>query len=144
MMGVEKSASVVWNGTELDFHAELGSGYEFDMRGPATTDGGSPVEFMLAGVAGCTAMDVVHILRKRRLAVTDITVEIKGVQAEEAPNVFTDATIIYVIRGDGISPAAVEKAIQLSQDKYCSASIMFQRAGVNISTAYRIEEPVAA
>ena len=143
-MGVEKSASVVWKGTELDFHAELGSGYEFDMSGPATTDGGSPIEFMLAGVAGCTAMDVVHILRKRRLSVTDITVEIKGVQAEQAPNVFTDADIVYIIRGAGIPADAVEKAIQLSQDKYCSASIMFQRAGVNVRTEYRIEEPVAA
>ena len=143
-MAVEKSASVEWKGTELDFHAELGSGYGFEMSGPATPTGGSPVEFMLAGVAGCTAMDIVHILRKRRLSPSNITVEIRGTQAEEAPNVYTDANIVYIIRGENITPAVVEKAIELSQDKYCSASIMFQRAGVHVTTEYRIEEMVTA
>lgn len=143
-MGVEKRASVEWKGTGLDFHAELGSGYGFEMSGPATPAGGSPVEFMLAGVAGCTAMDIVHILQKRRLSLSTVTVEIRGTQAEEPPNVYTDASIVYIIRGENITPAAIEKAIELSQDKYCSASIMFQRAGVNISTKYRIEEMVAA
>ena len=143
-MGVEKSARVEWTGTGLEFHTELGSGYEFEMRGPASPEGGSPVEFMLAGVAGCTAMDITHILQKRRLSLSGLTVEINGTQAEEPPNVYTDARIVYIVRGENIPPAAVEKAIELSQDKYCSASIMFQRAGVKVSTEYRIEEMVAA
>ena len=143
-MAVEKSATVSWKGEDPKFHAELGSGYEFEMEGPPTPEGGSPVEFLIAGAVGCTAMDMVHILRRRRQNVTGLEVEIKGVQAEDAPNVFTDAHVVYVVRGENIDPTAVERAIDLSMTKYCSASIMLKRGGMNMTTEYRIEETVPA
>jgi putative redox protein len=86
----------------------------------------------------------VHILQRRRQNLTGLEVEIKGTQAEDPPNVFTDATVVYVIRGEDIDPAAVERAIDLSMTKYCSASIMLKRAGMNLTTEYRIEETVPA
>lgn len=143
-MPVEKTAKVEWTGVEKSFHATLGSGYEFEMNGPATPQGGSPVEFLIAGAVGCSAMDVIHILQRRRQNVTGLTVEVKGLQAEEAPNVFTDATFVYTVTGENISPADVERAIELSMTKYCSASIMLKRAGMNVTTEYRIVESVPA
>jgi putative redox protein len=142
-MAAQKQATVMWKGEDLKFHATLGSGYEFEMEGPATPAGGSPVEFLIAGAVGCTAMDMIHILKRRRQNITGLDVEIKGIQAEDAPNVFTDATVVYVVRGENIDPAAVERAIDLSMSKYCSASIMLKRAGMNLTTEYRIEEAVA-
>ena len=143
-MAVEKTAKVEWQGTDLAFHATLGSGYKFEMNGPATPQGGSPVEFLIAGAVGCSAMDVIHILQRRRLNVTGLTVEVKGIQAEEAPNVFTDAAFVYTVSGEDISPADVERAIELSMTKYCSASIMLKRAGMNVTTEYRIVDSVPA
>ena len=139
-----KTAAVEWKGDGLKFHAKLGGGYEFEMEGPPTPQGGSPVEFLIAGAVGCTAMDMIHILQRRRQKITGLEVEITGTQAEEAPNVFTDATVVYVVRGENIDPAAVERAIDLSMSKYCSASIMLKRAGMNLTTEYRIEETVPA
>lgn len=143
-MAVEKTAKVEWAGTDKNFHATLGSGYEFAMNGPATPQGGSPVEFLIAAAIGCSAMDVLHILQRRRLNVTGLTVEVKGVQAEEAPNVFTDATFVYTVTGENISPADVERAIEMSLTKYCSASIMLKRAGMNVATEYYIVDAVPA
>jgi putative redox protein len=139
-MDREKTASVVWQGRGLDFRATLGSGYQYTMRSPADEGGGSPMEFLLAGVAGCTGMDVISILQKKRQIVHELAVEIHGVQAETPPNVYTDVTITFVVRGEQVDPAAVERAIELSHTKYCSASAMFQRAGTTITTGYRIEE----
>ena len=143
-MAPVKTATVEWKGEDLKFHARLGGGYEFEMEGPPTPQGGSPVEFLIAGAVGCTAMDMIHILQRRRQKVTGLEVEIKGVQAEDPPNVFTDATVVYVVRGEDIDPVAVERAIDLSMSKYCSASIMLKRAGMNLATEYRIEESVPA
>jgi putative redox protein len=147
-MAPEKQASIIWKGAGLDFHARLGSGYEFEMSAPANTGGGSPMEFLLAGAAGCTAVDVVNILNKSRQKISSVEVEIKGIQAETPPNVYVEATIVYIIRGESVSSSAVEKAIELSQTKYCSASIMLKRAGMVLHSEYRIEEeatkPLAA
>lgn len=143
-MAPVKSATVIWKGEDLKFHAKLGGGYEFEMEGPPTPEGGSPVEFLIAGAVGCTAMDIVHILKRRRQNITGLEVEIEGTQAEDPPNVFTDAKVVYVVRGEDIDPAAVERAIDLSMTKYCSASIMLKRAGMNLTTEYRIEETVEA
>ncbi len=139
-MSAEKTASIVWKGANMDFHARLDAGYEFEMSGPPNSSGGSPMEFMLAAAAGCTAMDVISILSKKRQKLQDFVVEITGQQAEEPPNVYTEATILFILRGESIDPEAVERAIELSQSKYCSASIMFKRAGCKVTTEYRIEE----
>jgi len=138
-MGQIKTARIEWQGEDLQFLGTLGSGYEFKVSSPATSEGGSPMEFLLAGVAGCTAMDIIHILRKKRQLVDGLIVEISGERAEEHPQVYTKVDVTYVVRGEGIATKAIEDAIQLSQDKYCSASILFKQAGVQIHTDYRIE-----
>lgn len=140
-MGNVKTARVVWKGNNLEFFGALGSEYTFDLAAPASAEtGGSPMEFLLAGVAGCTASDVVHVLRKKRQKISGVEVEIIGLRADTHPQVYTSAEILYIIQGEDIDPKAVERAISLSQETYCSASLMFQQAGVRITTSYRIEE----
>ena len=139
-MSNEKTAKVVWSGDELQFHGTLGSGYEFDLNSKSGTHGGSPMEFLLAGVAGCTAMDVISILQKMRQDVHDFSVEISGVRAEEHPKVYTEVDITYVVRGSNIDEERVARAVELSEDIYCSASQMFRRSGTKVNSSYRIEE----
>ena len=98
------------------------------------------MSILLAGVAGCTAMDVLSIVQKKRQQVDNLEVEIVGQRADTQPMVYTDVDITYTLYGRNIDPAAVERAIDLSQTKYCSASIIFHRAGVNIQTHYEIRE----
>ena len=139
-MSNEKTAKVVWSGDELQFHGTLSSGYEFELNSKAGTHGGSPMEFLLAGVAGCTAMAVISILQKMRQDVHDFSVEISGVRAEEHPKVYTEATITYIVRGKNLDEERVARAVELSEDIYCSASQMFRRSGTKINSSYRIEE----
>ena len=139
-MSNEKTAKVDWSGTDLQFHGTLGSGYEFDLNSNAGPGGGSPMEFLLAGVAGCTAMDVISILQKMRQDVHDFTVEISGERAEAHPKVYTEVTVTYVLRGKSLNEENVARAIELSETIYCSASQMFHRAGAKMHTKYRIEE----
>lgn len=140
-MAHAKQAQLRWTGENFNFKTTLGSGYEFPMNGPvAGAQGGGPMEFLLAGVAGCTGIDVLSILEKMRQDVQDLTVEIEGDRAEDYPMVYTDVKIIYRLKGKGIEETAVAKAIELSMTKYCSASIMFKRAGANVSTEFHIEE----
>jgi putative redox protein len=134
-----KTARMIWKDNELNLHGILGSGYEFDLSSNADPLGGSPMEFLLAAVAGCTAMDVISILQKKREPITGFEVEIRGTRAQEHPKVYTAVTLLYLIRGEGVNPQSVERAIELSQTKYCSASAMFQQAGVEFHTTYRIE-----
>ncbi len=140
-MAHRKTATLRWTGDDWNFETTLGSGYTVQFKAPnADTAGGSPMEFMLAGVAGCTAVDVVSILKKMRQDVQDLTVFIDGDRAEDYPMVYTDVKIVYTVKGKNIDPTAVEKAIELSMTKYCSASITFKRAGVHVTTEYVIEE----
>jgi putative redox protein len=140
-MAHRKTATLRWTGDDWNFETTLGSGYQVLFKAPqADVDGGSPMEFMLAGVAGCTAVDVVSMLKKMRQDVQDVTVFIDGDRAEDYPMVYTDVKIVYTIKGKGVEATAVEKAIELSMTKYCSASITFKRAGVNMTTEYVIEE----
>jgi len=83
-----------------------------------------PMEMLLIGLGGCTAFDVVQILRKGREDVTDCEVEVSGERAETDPKVFTTIHVDYRVRGRNLAPAKVERAIELSKEKYCSASIM--------------------
>ena len=140
-MAHKKSAQLVWTGEDWNFETTLGSGYQVMFNAPkASPKGGSPMEFLLAGVAGCTGVDMLSILQKMRQDVQGLTVDIEGDRAEDYPMVYTDVTLVYNLRGVDIDPTAVEKAIELSMTKYCSASITFKRAGVNFTTKYNIEE----
>ena len=110
------------------FLAESGSGHGVVIDGP-TEHGGrnlgpSPMELVLLGTGGCTAFDVLDILRKGRQAVTDCRVELDAERAAEPPRVFTRITMRFVVTGHGLNRTVVERAVQLSAEKYCSASIM--------------------
>ncbi len=100
----------------------------------------SPMELLLVGVAGCTGMDVASILTKKRQPLVDLKVKVRGKMVDSFPRVFDEIEIEYLLWGEGIDPAAVEQAIQLSEDKYCSASAML-RASAEVRWSYRILRP---
>jgi putative redox protein len=113
----------------VSFAAEAGSGHAVILDGAPENGGRNigvrPMEMLLMGLAGCTAFDVVHILRRGREPITDCVVEVDAERAETDPKVFTRIHLTYAVTGRGLSPAKVERAIELSAEKYCSASIMF-------------------
>ncbi|HSH00895.1 MAG TPA: OsmC family protein [Anaerolineae bacterium] len=140
-MSNTKSAQLTWSGDGLNFHGLMGSGYELDFSGQSGPDTGtSPMEMLLASAAACSAMDIVHVLRKKREDLTGFSININGQRADSHPQVFTAAHITFTFRGRNLNPKAVERAIQLSQETYCSVSITLQRAGTDITTSYEIEE----
>ena len=126
------------------FVAESGSGHSLVVDGPP--DGGGrnlgvrPMELVLMGVGACTAYDVVHILKKARQPVARCMAELSAERAEDEPKVFTRIHVHFVVTGTGLGEAAVKRAVDLSADKYCSASIMLGRAGVEISHDFEIVE----
>ncbi len=107
---------------------ESGSGHCVVMDGPPEHGGRNlglrPMELLLVGMGGCTEFDVVHILRKSRLEVLGCEVELEAERAEQDPKVFTRIHIHFVVSGRGLTPERVERAIKLSAEKFCSASIM--------------------
>jgi putative redox protein len=102
------------------------------MDGPPDFGGNNrgvrPMEMILLGLGGCTAFDVVHILKKARQPVTDCEVDIHADRAMQDPKVFTRIHIHYKVTGDGLKANQVERAVRLSTEKYCSASIMLAKA----------------
>ncbi len=102
--------------------------------------GPRPMETVLAGTGGCTAYDVVTILRKARQQITDCVVEIDAERAPEDPHVFTQIHFHFIISGRAVDPKSVERAIHLSAEKYCSASIMLGKTAA-ITHDYEIREP---
>ena len=138
-MGKQKSARIEWTGTNLDMSASFPAGYSLQMAGPADEAGTTPMELLLAGAAGCTAMDVVTILKKKREPLEGLELEISAEQADGHPHVYTMGKIVYIIKGEGVSPKAVQQAIDLSQKTYCSASIMLKQSGMALATEFRIE-----
>jgi putative redox protein len=99
-----------------------------------------PMELMLMGVGGCTSFDVVNILRKSRQKVTNCVTQITAQRADEIPQVFEQINIHFELTGQNLDAAKVERAIHLTAEKYCSASIMLQRAGVEINHTFAITE----
>lgn len=136
-------ARIKWT-EQAQFVGSSDSGHAVVMDGPV--DGGGrnlglrPMEMVLLGTGGCTAYDVVDILKKSRQPIQDCVVEIDAERAEEAPKVFTRIHIRFIVTGKGLSESAVKRAVDLSAEKYCSASIMLRRAGVDISHDYQIVE----
>lgn len=110
------------------FVGESGSGHAVVMDGPPEGGGRDlgirPMEMLLLGMGGCTAYDVVHILNKARQPVTDCVVELEAERAATEPKVFTRIHVHFVVSGDGLSEKQVARAVTLSAEKYCSASIM--------------------
>ncbi len=96
-----------------------------------------PMEMLLLGLAGCTGIDVVNTLKKQRQMLKELKIKVRGIRADTHPRVYTEIEVIYLLWGDGLNPAAVERAIRLSDNKYCSASAMM-RPTAQIRTSYRI------
>jgi putative redox protein len=99
----------------------------------------TPMELLLVALGGCTAVDVVSILKKKREQVTDYRVEVRGTRRDEHPRAFTRMEVRHVVRGHNISEKAVASAIELSETKYCSVAATL-RPGVEIVTSYEIIE----
>ena len=117
---------------QLHFTAVADSGFtvHVDAKVPVgeASQGASPMELLMIGLAGCTAMDVVSILRKKRQNFTGFEIRIHGDRATEHPKVFTDFELEYVVRGVDIDPLAVERAILLSVENYCSVHAMLEKS----------------
>lgn len=123
-------ATVKWL-EDVSFSGSSGSGHSVIMDGAPEFGGANqgmrPMEMLLLGMGGCTAFDVVHILRKARQDIVDFEVDLDAQRAEAPPKVFTRIHVHFEIRGHNVSPAAVERAIDLSLSKYCSATIMLAK-----------------
>ncbi|HRN82419.1 MULTISPECIES: OsmC family protein [Nitrosomonas] len=133
-------ANIAWQ-EGVSFLGQVGSGHSVLMDGAPEAGGKNlgprPMEMILLGLGGCTAFDVVHILRKGRQAITGCQVEMDAQRAIEDPKVFTRIHLHFIITGKDLDPRQVERAINLSAEKYCSASIML-KATVDITHDYEI------
>jgi len=129
--------------TGMAFSAETGSGHLLTMDG--APDGGGrnlaprPMETLLAGAGGCTAYDVVLILQRGRHAVTGCQVKATAERAEQDPKVFTKLHLHFTVTGRGVSATAVERAIALSHEKYCSATVMLGKTA-EVTTSFDVVE----
>ena len=133
---------VSWNGPSgMSFRAETGSGHMVAMDGAPEGGGHNlaprPMEMVLLGTGGCTAYDVVLILKRGREDVRGCEATLKAERAETDPKVFTKIHLHFTVKGVGVSAAAVERAIALSHDKYCSATIMLAKTA-EVTTSYEV------
>lgn len=119
------------DGFRVDLDAEEGVG--------GKGAGAQPLRLLLLGMAGCTAMDVVSILRKKRQEVGGLEVEVRGSRVNEHPKVYDRIEVVYRVRGKGVEPKAVERAIELSETRYCPAIAMIGRVA-EVTSRYEIEE----
>jgi putative redox protein len=136
-------ASIQWI-DKVHFRAVADSGCEVPMDGPPDAGGegrgARPMELVLMGLGGCTTYDVVTILQKSRQDVVDCVTELSAERAASEPKVFTRIHVHFRVTGRGLDPAKVARAVALSADKYCSASIMLARGGVEITHDFEIVE----
>ena len=125
---ISMDCTVKWTGEGMSFLAETGNKHTIEMDGAPEAGGRNlaprPMELLLAGTGGCTAFDVVMILKKGRHNVTGCEVSLHAERAESEPKVFTHIHFHYKVRGNNLKQEAVARAIELSKSKYCSASIM--------------------
>jgi putative redox protein len=125
------------------FVGESGSGHAVVMDGAPESGGRNigvrPMEMLLLGLGGCTAFDVVMILEKGREKITSCEVELEAGRADTEPKVFTHVKLIYKLKGKNLKPASVERAIKLSEEKYCSATAMFAKTA-KIEHEWSVEE----
>ena len=124
------------------FIAESGSGHRVTIDGPpemgGRNKGARPMELMLTGLAGCAAFDVVHILKKGRAAITRCEANVTAERAESDPKVFTAIHLHFTVAGNNLTEKKVARAIELSAEKYCSASILMRRAGVQVTHSFEL------
>ena len=134
------NAAVQWTGgMRFAGTAESGGKITMDVRPEhgGTGQGPSPMEMLLLALAGCTGMDVISILDKMRAPLAGLEIRVSGDRAEEHPRVFTRIRLEYIARGSDLKPEQVGRAVQLSQEKYCSVSAML-RASAELTYSWRI------
>jgi putative redox protein len=139
-----KQVHVTWvDGMQFSATAESGHSVTMDaaVGSGGEESGFRPTELVLIGLAGCTAMDVVSILKKKRQPVEGLEIRVKGHQVDKQPRYFRDIELEFIVRGNGIAPKAVERAIELSEEKYCSVAATL-RGVARITTSFRIEPTV--
>ena len=136
-------ATVKWTDGAM-FVGESGSGHTVVMDGPEDLGGRNlaarPMEMLLLGTGGCSIYDVLSMLKKSRQKVTDCRVELQAERADAVPAVFTRINMHFVVTGVGLKENQVKRAVELSAEKYCSASIMLGAAGVEITHSHEIVE----
>lgn len=127
----------------MELKGEASSGHTLTMDSDVAYGGRNagfrPMELILVGLGGCTGMDVLSILRKKRQNLTGFEIRVKGERAESHPKVYKVIEVEYIVKGKGISEEAVKRAIQLSEERYCSVEAMLKPA-VKITSSYRIVE----
>ncbi|MGP9689972.1 OsmC family protein [Psychrobacter sp. AOP22-C1-C5] len=132
----ESKASVTWQ-EDKAFMGVSPSGHNVQMDG-GKEKGASPMELILLGLGGCASYDVVSILQKSRQEVKDVRCELTAKRADAVPAVYTDIHMHFIVTGQDIKDKQVEKAVNLSAEKYCSASRMLAQGGVNITHDFEV------
>jgi len=124
-------AKVIWKG-KMSFNGSADSGFTLPLGSSPDSggndDGFRPMELVAIGLAGCTAMDVISILIKKRQDVTGFEVHVHSEKAETHPHVFTHMTVEYIVTGHAVDPTAVDRSIELSSTKYCPVQAMLGKA----------------
>jgi putative redox protein len=134
-----KEVSAEWQ-VEMGFVGKNQGGGSVQMGTIGQQPGVSPMELLLLGVAGCTGMDIIHILGKKRIILNQFEVRVRGKRADDHPKIYTEIEIEYLLWAENLSTKAVEQAIELSEEKYCSASAMMSKSA-EIRSSYRILNP---
>ena len=133
---------VSWAGNVM-FEAESGTGHSITMDGPeevgGQNQGARPMELLLLGTGGCALFDVVSMLKKSRQSFKAARVELQAQRVDAIPAVFESINLHFVIAGEGVRESQVARAVQLSAEKYCSASIMLATGGVRVTHSFAIE-----
>lgn len=136
-------ATVKWVDNAM-FLGESGSGHSVVMDGPEDHGGRNmgvrPMEMLLLGLGGCTSFDVMSILAKQRQNVVDCVADIEAERADTVPSVFTKIHVNFKVSGRNLKESLVERAVALSAEKYCSASIMLEQGGVEITHSFTVSE----
>lgn len=136
-------AKVRWAG-EVKFELESETGHTITVDGPpdmgGKNQGPRPMELMLMSVGACSSIDVIHILKKARQDVTDCVCELQAERVDDVPAVFKNIHLHFIVTGKGLKENQVKRAVELSAEKYCSASIMLTRGGVNVTHGFEILE----
>lgn|SRR5690625_4391268 len=134
---------IKWDGN-AKFVGSSGSGHTVVMDGPPDHGGENlgprPMEMLLLGLGGCSSFDVVNILKRSRQDVVDCVTRIEAERADAVPAVFTRIHLHFVVSGRNLKDNTVRRAVEMSAEKYCSASIMLERGGVTISHDYEVIE----
>ena len=136
-------AEIRWQ-DKVHFVGTADSGHAVPMDGPADLGGENrgarPMELVLLGLGGCSSFDVVNILTKSRQHVSDCVTQIEAQRADEVPQVFETIHLHFVVSGTNLDDKKVQRAVKLSAEKYCSASLMLERGGVKITHSHEVVE----